>query len=294
MILSGIKLHTPRSLREVFALLNRLPDAHLIAGGTDLIVDLKEGLVDAQNIVSLRRIKELKGITEDSGKIRIGALVTLQEIIASPLITNRIPALAEAAQSMASPQVRSIATVGGNIASAVPSADLPPILMAADATVRLQCAESSREVSLLEFFTGPRVTVCQAEEVLVAVIVPLPPDGTGLSYQKFARREANSLAVASAASCLTVKAGLITRASIVLGAVGPAPVLAVKASRLLLRQKPSSALFEEAARVAKDEGLPISDLRGSAWFRKELIQVLTRRALEEALARAQDMLRKDN
>lgn len=294
MILSDIKLHTPRSLREVFALLNRLPDAHLIAGGTDLLVDIKEGLLDAQNIISIQRIKDLKGITEESGKIRIGALVTPEEIIASSLITRRIPALAEAAQSMASRQVRSIATIGGNIASAVPSADLPPILMAADATIRLQCAESSREVSLPEFFTGPRVTVCQAEEVLVAVIVPLPPNGTGLSYKKFARREANSLAVASTASCLTVKSGVITRASIVLGAVAPAPILAAKASAILFGQRPSSALFEKAARIAKDEGLPISDLRGSAWYRKELIQVLARRALEEALERAQNVLRKDN
>ncbi|TES87900.1 MAG: xanthine dehydrogenase family protein subunit M, partial [Candidatus Aminicenantes bacterium] len=219
--------------------------------------------------------------------IRIGAMVTAQEIISSSLINQHIPALADAARSMASCQIRSMATIGGNISSAVPSADLPPSLIAADATVELRCSESSREVTLTKFFTGPRETICQTGELLTFIFVPFPPPNTGISYQKFALREANALAVASVASRLTLKDGKIDRAAIVLGAVAPTPVEALKTSEFLSGKEPSQSLLEDASLMAKEEAKPISDIRGSIWYRKELIPILTRRALAEALLQAQ-------
>jgi len=292
MIPPEIRLHAPRTLSEAFKLLSDLEDARIMAGGTDLFVDIKQGLVKARDIISLQDIEELKGIQKDGNRIRVGATSTPQEILSSSLIKQHLPALAEAAQSMASTQIRTLATIGGNITSAVPSADLPPSLIVADAAVELRCADSSREIPLSEFFTGPRETVCRTGELLMSIFLPMLPPHTGISYQKCTLREANSLAVASVASRLTLKNGGIERAAIVLGAVAPTPVLASKASAYLQGKTPSPEIFMGAAALAKEEGKPISDIRGSVWFRKELIQVLTHRGLSEAFERAQGKSRK--
>jgi carbon-monoxide dehydrogenase medium subunit len=286
MTLPEIKYHTPQSLAEAFRMLNELENIRVVAGGTDLLVNIKEGLIEPKNLVSLQKIDGLRGIEQKNNKIRIGAMVTPQEISSHPLIAQHLPALADASRSMGSSQIRSMATLGGNIASAVPSADLPPSLIAADATVRLECLDASREISLSEFFTGPRETVCGAGELLVSVLIPLPPPSTGISYQKLTLREANALAVASVASRLTLKNGIIKRAVVVLGAVAPIPVMASKTSQFLCEKKPSEKLFQSAASIAKEETKPISDIRGTIWFRKELIQVLTQRALVGAWERA--------
>jgi carbon-monoxide dehydrogenase medium subunit len=287
MFLSEITFHSPQTIAEAFNLLGEFKEALIVAGGTDLLVDIKQGLREARDIISLHKIEELKGIQKKDKGIRIGAMVTVQQIIADALISQYIPALADAAKSMASYHIRSMATIGGNISSAVPSADLPPSLIAAEATVELRCSESSRQVSLSEFFRGPRETICQTGELLTFIFVPLPPPRTGISYQKFALREANALAVASVASRLTLKDRKIERAAIVLGAVAPTPVLALKTSQFLSGKEPSPSLFEKAALMAKEEAKPISDIRGSIWYRKELISILTRRALTEALSQAQ-------
>ena len=293
MILSGIKIHSPQNLAEAFSLLEELKEARILAGGTDLLVDIKQGLIKAEDIISLLEIKELKGIEKEENRIRIGATTTVQEIISDPLVNQFIPALADAAKSMASPQIRSVATIGGNISSAVPSADLPPTLIAAESAVELQCSESSRETPLSGFIQAPRETICEKGELLTSVFIPMPPPHTGIAYQKFSLREANALAVAAVASRITLKDGKITKASIVLGAVAPTPLIASKASESLLGNEPSRDLFEKASLTAKEEGKPISDIRGSAWHRKELIEILTKRSLVEALRQAQGKSREE-
>lgn len=287
MALSEVKTHYPQSLIEAVRLLSELGEARILAGGTDLLIDMKEGLVRTKNLISIQNIKDLKRIELDNGKIRIGALVTPQEIASDSLIRQHIPALSHAAGSLGSTQIRSMATIGGNICSAVPSADLPPSLIAADATVQLSCSESSRELSLDDFFTGPRETICSTNEILTFISIPLPPPKTGFSYQKLTLREANALAVASVAACLSLKNGIINRAAVVLGAVSPTPMLASETSKYLTGKEPSQELFEKAGLKAKAESKPISDLRGSIWFRKEIIQVLTCRVLTEASVHAQ-------
>lgn len=294
MSLYEARFHTPQTLNEALKFLAELEQARILAGGTDLLVDLKQGLARARNLISLQEIKELKDITEEKDRIRIGAMVTVQDLICNPLINRSLPALVDAARSMASYQIRSMATIGGNISSAVPSADLPPSLMAAEARVELHCLDSSREVLLSSFFSGPRETVCGEGEVLTFIRFPLLPPKTGVSYQKLALRDANSLAVASVAARLTLANGKITGAAVVLGAVAPTPVLAMKASRFLVGKEPSESLFARVAQMAKEECHPISDIRGSLWFRKELVEVLTRRALAEASERAQRKSEKGN
>jgi len=288
MGLLDIKLYRPRSIEEALELLGELEDARLLAGGSDLLVDIKQGLISVKNLISLQFVPELRGIREDAGRICIGAMVTPNEIQSDVLINRHFPALAEAARSMASAQIRSVATIGGNIASAVPSADLPPPLIAADASVVLDCG-TSREISLAEFFTGVRETVCGAGEVLASVWIPIPPPQTGSSYQKLALRGANALAVVGVASRIFLEGDKIEKAVIVLGAVAPTPVLASQASDFLCGKIPSESLFDQAASLAREEGNPISDIRGSAWYRKELIPILTRRSLNAAFARARGL-----
>jgi CO/xanthine dehydrogenase FAD-binding subunit len=285
--LFDIRLHKPLSIRDALKLLADLEDALIVAGGTDILVDLKQGLVAAKNLISLQEVQTLKGIKQESGKIGIGAMTTPKEIQADRLIARHVPSLADAARSMASAQIRSMATIGGNIASAVPSADMSPPLIAAGATLVLDCG-TSREIGIAEFFTGPRKTVCGPGEILVSVRVPIPPPLTGSSYQKLARRESNALAVVGVASQMSLDGGKIANAIIVLGAVAPTPVIADEASAFLRGQIPSERIFDEAASLAREAGKPISDIRGSSWYRTELIPVLTRRSLVMAWARAQE------
>ena len=288
MSLLNSNLHEPHSMADALKLLRELEDTRILAGGTDLLVDLKEGLVETKHLISLHKIEELKGIKTRDDQIRIGALVTPNELASNSLIQKYLPALSEASGSMASKQIRSMATIGGNIVSAVPSADLPPCLIAADASVLLVCSEDTREVALLEFFRGPRLSICREEEILTEILIPIPEGKTGISYQKVMLRNANALAVASVAAKITLNNGKIEKAAVVLGAVAPTPVLALEASSCLQGEVPSDSLFHKAALIAKDESSPITDIRGSIWYRKQIVGVLTQRALKEALSRAQE------
>ena len=288
MSLLNIKLHEPHSLADALKRLRELEDTRILAGGTDLLVELKERLSEAKHLISLKKIEELKGIKIQDGRIRIGALVTPNELAGSSIIQDYLPALSEASGSMASLQIRSMATIGGNIVSALPSADLPPSLIAADASVSLVCSEDTREVALMEFFRGPRVSVCRGEEILTEILIPIPKGNTGISYQKVMLRKANAIAVASVAAKITLNNEKIEQAAIVLGAVAPTPLLSLEASKGLQGKIPSDNLFQKAALRAKDECSPITDIRGSIWYRKQIVEVLTIRALKEALSRAQE------
>jgi len=284
--LSNIKFHSPASLNEAVRLLGGLEDARVLAGGTDLLVDIKEGLTEVKNLISIQDLPGLERIERVGDRLKIGARITPREIAADPHIQQHLPALAEAAGTMASSHIRSMATIGGNITSAVPSADLPPPLIAAGAAVELACSVGTREVSLAEFFTGPRRTVCAGAEILTFVQIPLPPSGTGACFQRFSLRESNALAVASVAAQLSLKDDKIEKAAVVLGAVAPTPLRAEKATQYLVGKSCSDDLFARAAALAREECRPISDLRGSIWFRREIVQVLAQRALAEAAARA--------
>ncbi len=283
--MSQVKFHSPSSLTEALRLLGELEDARILAGGTDLLVDIKEGLAEVKNLISIQDLPGLNRIERVDNRIKIGARVTPQEIAGNPDIQRHLPALAEAAGTMASPHIRSMATIGGNISSAVPSADLPPPLIAAEAAVELACSGGPREVSLAEFFSGPRQTVCAGGEILTFVLIPLPPLETGACFQRFSLRESNALAVASVAARLTLKDGRIAAASIVLGAVAPTPLPAAAASQFLVGKSLSDDLYARAADLAREECRPITDLRGSIWFREEIVQILTQRALAEAAGR---------
>lgn len=285
-----IELHEAATLEEAVAATSRYgSDARLLAGGTDLLVDLKTSRIRISHVVSLGRIEGLRGVSETDGTLRIGALTTITQLGGSSIVRERFAPLLDAAGQMAAPQIRNVATVGGNIASAVPCADLPPILGAMGASVMLWSRAGEREVPLDKFFVGPRRTVRRDDEVLTAVLVPRPPRGFGAAYARFALREGNAIAVAAVAAALYLDLqNHISEARIVLGAVAPIPRLVEEAAAELRGRAPDEGAFDRAAEAARRAAEPISDVRGSAEFRRELIAVLTRRALATAYHRAKE------
>lgn len=277
----------PGTLADACALGARLGgECAFIAGGTELIPDLHRARETARHLIALDHLAELRGIAADGDGLRIGALTTVAEVAASPLVRARHVALADAARAIGSAQIRSLATIGGNFCRAVSCADTPPAAIVGEARVRLAGVQGTRELAAEAFFLGARRTALAPGEVLVAITLPAPPANSGSSYQRFSRRKGAALAVAAVAARLTLSAGRIAGARIALGAVSPAPLLVTLAAAMLVDERPSAPLFARAAEQCADEALPISDVRGSADFRRELVRVLARRALSEAAARA--------
>ncbi len=271
----------PKSLPEACALMAAHDgDARVIAGGTDLLLKMKAGRLAPKVIVNIKRLAELRGITAVSGQpsaVSIGALTTLEEIRRSALIRERYPALAEAANTMASVQIRNLATVGGNVCNAAPSADLAPILIALNAVAVIVGVKGERRAPLDEFFTGPGRTILTAGELLKAIEVP-PPSGPSV-YLKHSPREHMDIAVVGVGVAARINAGQCESARIVLGAVASIPLRARAAEDLLIGQPLTADNIARAAQIAAEEAKPIDDVRGSAWYRRKMVEVLVRRGL---------------
>ena len=266
----------PRSLSEASSLL--AAGGQVLAGGTDLLVELKEQLRRADRVVNIKKIPGIGGLSyEARGGLRIGALVTAREVEIAPFVLEHYASLAQAARELGSIQVRNRATIVGNICRASPSADTLPPLIADGAIIRLHGPGGTREVLLENFFTGPGKTVLRADELVTELVVPAPPPRTGKVYIKHGRRKAMELATVGVAVTLTRDAGV----RIVLGAVAPTPIRA-RAAEEILRRDPKA--LDQAAAAAMAEARPISNVRASAGYRREMVRVLTRRAIEQALA----------
>jgi len=288
MFMPDVELHQADSLEEAVALLKQHgPDARILAGGTDLVVDLKAGRATARHVITIRRVDSIKRIIEHDDALHVGALTTITQLDESPLVKKHAPSIRDATGSLAVRQIRNIATVGGNIASGTPCADLPPILIALGASLELWSPSGTRELPLPSFFLGPRRTARGADELLSCVLIPKHAADFGAAYARFGLREGNAIAVAAvAASFSLLPNGTIANPVIVLGSVAPVPKVAAKACAALEGATPGEDAFAAAAREARKEAEPISDVRGTADFRRELVEVLTRRALARAHNRA--------
>jgi carbon-monoxide dehydrogenase medium subunit len=281
--------HRPTSLAEASALGEQFGAcAAFLAGGTELLPDYQRGRETAAHLIALNGIRELRGISVDGDTLRIGALATVAELASSSLVAAWLPALAEAARSIGSPQIRSRATVGGNFCRAVSCADLPPAAIAGGARLRLSSRAGERVVDAQEFFVASRHTVLAHGELLVELLVPARAATSGTSFQRFAHRRGMALAVASVAAGVELDGDRISAATIALGAVAPVPLVVHEARSLLVGEIPSDDLFHHVALVCVEAAQPISDIRGSADFRRALVGVLARRALEQATARARE------
>ncbi len=278
--------YSPASLYEALSLMEDLGENALpLAGGTDLIPRLKSGDLTPPAVVSLKRIKDLEGISFDVHQgLRLGSRVTLGDLVIAPLIREHYPILAETAGVMASRQIRNLATVGGNLANAAPSADLAPPLLVLGAEVRLVSVAGERQIPLQEFFLGPGRTSRQPSELLLEIRLP-PPEGTAL-YTKYTPRAYMDLAVVGVAVRVSPPNGHRARVRIALGAVSPVPILALRAAQMVEGGSMSAALVQRAGETAAEECSPIDDVRASAAYRRRMVTVLVCRGLERLAARA--------
>ena len=284
MIVPEFEYLSPQSVQEACALLMQHGDkAKVLAGGSDVLVKMKDGLIAPAYLVSLKKLDSLKEIRYEKGKgVIIGARATHNELMSNDLLQKKYRSVCEAAHTMAADQIRNIGTVGGNLVNAVPSADLPPILIALDAQARIVGPSRERTVTLEDFFLGPGKTVLKNGEILAEIIIPDQPT-TGSNYIKFGLRRAGALAVVGVASSVTVSDGTCQDVRIVLGAVAPTPIRAPRAENVLRSKKISPELINEAGKIAAEESKPINDIRGSIEYRRNLVDVLTRRSLKAAI-----------
>jgi len=283
-MLPALDYHRPASLGEACELLARFGgDALPLAGGTDVVVDLRRGARSPLHLVSLRDLEELRGIRVEDGALRLGALTTPAELAASSELASARPELLDAVRVFAAPQVRNTATLGGNLCTAAACGDLPPLLIALGAQVRLAGPDGERTLPLEELFADVRQTVLAPGEILVDVSVPVRGPGEGARYEAFGRRAATFITVAGVAAALRLEGGTCRRARVVLSAVAPTPLLV---PQTLEGGAVDDAAIDRAAVAARAAALPISDVRGSAEHRRDLVETLARRALLAARERA--------
>ena len=282
----------PASIEEAAALLAEHPGADLVAGGTDLVVGDRQGKRPlGDTLVAIHRLADLRGLSEtDAGGLRIGALVTHAEIVASPVVQERWSALSDASVLVGSPATRNAGTLGGNVANGSPAMDTGSPLLVFDASVELTAATGTRSLPLDEFFEGPAMTARAPGELVTGIDVPpLPAGRVGSAYVRLEYRRAMEIAVVGAAGLIALDEGdRIVEGRVALTAVAPVCLRVPESERLLADQPASAEVVARAGEAAAAASSPIDDVRASAVYRRAMVSVITRRALERALARARE------
>ena len=284
--MNAFEFHAPDSLAEVFELLGRYgDDARLIAGGTALVILMRQNLVRPSAVISLRRLSELNGIDAEDGGLHIGALATHREVETSPLVAARLPVLVDTLRHVATIRIRNVGTLAGNLAHADPNQDPPATLIALGASVEVRSARGQRMIPLDEFFTDYYETALAPGDVVTGVRVPGLSDRSAAAFTKFLPRTADDYATVSVAAVLTLdEAGQTCRdVRLALGAAGSTPIRARQAETVLRGQPLTDEAIREAAATARTEVDPISDIRGSADYKRDMAEVWVRRTIQRAL-----------
>ena len=301
----------PKTLEEVLSLLNQHgKKAALIAGGTDVIVMMKQKTMSPGVLISLRGIPGLDQIQYD-GTLRIGAMVTHRALEKSDLIRKEFSALADAVDALGSIQIRNVATIAGNICTAAPSADTATPLLVLGAQVKIKNLKEEKTVPIEEFFMGPGETILKKGEIVTELIIPKPLPNTGSAYWKHQRRLALDLPILGVSALLTLDKSTVSCSDmlcttspissilhtmeqdeltckdvkIALGVAAPVPIRAIKAENLLRGKKISDELLEEVAETAAKEAQPRDTIRGEAWYRRDMIRVLVKRMAMKSIER---------
>ncbi len=283
--------HRPATVAEACRILRDEPGAVILAGGTDLMVHLRQPWRGKRPsaVVNLKRILELSRIEVSERAIRLGALVTLTALVEHPVIRQEYPLLPFTARYMGSPAIRNLATVGGNLCNASPAADLPPVLLALDAEVAVAGPRGERRLALGDFFTGPGQTALAPGELLLWMAFPRTHAGWALRYERLDVRRAMDIAIAAVALGIAMDDGRVTAARLALGAVTPTPRRVPDAEGVLVAEGLSEAAIARAAELAMTATRPIGDVRATAGYRREMIGVLVRRGLGR-IARAEPLV----
>lgn len=279
----------PRSLAEAVGIMAAEPTARPLAGGTDLIVQMRSGRKSAELVVDVKKITELSDLTfTEAEGLTIGAAVPCYRIAAHPVVCKLYRSLAELAGLIGGTQIQGRASLGGNLCNAAPSADSVPLLIALEAVAVIAGPAGLRELAVEHFCTAPGQNQMTAGELLVALRLPPPPAGSGSTYLRFIPRNEMDIAVAGVGVQVTVRDGKYTAARIALASVAPTPLYVPDAGEALKGEVAGPEAIARAAEIARAAAQPISDMRGTADYRRHLCGVLTRRALETATARAQE------
>ncbi|HUF52480.1 MAG TPA: xanthine dehydrogenase family protein subunit M [Dehalococcoidia bacterium] len=284
--------HAPQTIDDALRLLQAGESARPVAGGTDLVVQMKERATRfpyPETIVSLDRVSELRFIETGGDALRIGAGATMTDVAADSTVRAHYPALAEGAGVVGSLQTMNMATIGGNLCNAAPSADTAPSLLVYGADTVIIGPKGRRTLAIADFFRGPGLTALEPGELLAELRLSAQPASTGSIYQRNTPRKQMDIAVVGVAVALTLASDTIERARVALGAVAPTPVRATAAEAALMGQPATEETFARAAEAAATEDAsPIDDVRASAAFRRHLVKVITSRLLVQAAARAKD------
>lgn len=278
----------PTSIEETISILSEYGSkAKIIAGGTDLLVQIRSKTIRPEYLVDIGRIPKLDYIKEENDGLRIGALTTIRALEKSAELHQRYPVISQAAGQLGSVAIRNMGTLGGNLCNAAPSAETAPALIGLSARAKIVSPDGERVVPLENFFVGPGETVLKKGELLVEIQVPPMLPDTKAVYLKHAIRGTIDLAIVGVAAIVTLEPGsnICKDIKLVLGAVGPTPMRARQAEEIIRGKKIDDALIDKCAQVASDESRPITDVRASSWYRKEMVKVFTRQAIKEAIAK---------
>ena len=287
MIPRTFEYSAPGTLNEAISLLQKLgPDAKILSGGQSLIPMMKLRLASPPHIVDINRIPGLDYITESGGFLRIGALVRESDLEKSKLVRSRFPILADTTSVIADPLVRNQATVCGNLAHGDPANDHPATMLALGATVIAVGPRGERETPIETFFPALFTTALQPDEILKEIKIPIPPPSSGGAYLKLERKVGDFATAGVAVQITLAGSGKCSRAGIGLTNVGFTPLKAVKAEAFLTGNLLDEPTIKQASEIAASESQPVEDIRGSADYKRDLVRVLTVRALKAAIARA--------
>lgn len=287
MIPRSFEYFSPRTLDEAIALLQKLgPEAKLLSGGQSLIPMMKLRILSPQHIVDINRIPGLDYINESDGHLKIGALAREHQLETSEVVKTKLPILADTAKFIADPLVRSQATVCGNLAHGDPANDHPATMLALGATVVATGPKGQREIPIADFFSGLFTTALEPEEILTEIKIPLPPAKSGGAYLKLERKVGDFATAGVAAQITLDDGGACANAGVGLTNVGMTPIKATKTEAFLAGKTLDEATIKQAAETAASESQPMDDIRGSADYKRDLVRVLTARALTRALDRA--------
>jgi carbon-monoxide dehydrogenase medium subunit len=277
----------PTSLETALELLARPSEVRPLAGGTDIIDQLKSNRRNADLVVDLKRIPELLTIESNGSGLRIGSAVSCTDVNKFTARNGDYPALSESTELIGSIHIQNRASVGGNVCNAAPSADTIPALLIHEAIAHTASASGGREIPLIDFFAGPGQTVLEKGEILKELVLPAPSANTASAYLRFIPRNEMDIAVAGVGSLVEVdpSSKVVSKARIALASVAPTPVRAYAAEEILEGTVIDAAAIDKTADLAVGAAVPITDVRGSAEYRKELIRVLTKRTLNICLER---------
>jgi len=286
-ILPGFEYFTPKSLEEASSLLAQYGQkSSILAGGTDLLVQMKSRQKTPKYVLDIKRIPGLNRIEcDETMGLRIGSLATIHDIETSEIIQKKFPIILEAARTFGSVQVRNMATLGGNLCNASPAADMAPPLLVLDAKVQAMGRRGERTVSLDGFFLGPSKTILEKDEILTEIQVPDLPPNTGTAFFKIGRVKSD-LAKVNVAVALVIKEGdFCEEARIALGAVAPTPIRARRTEKALRGRRIDGETMNEAAEAVDTEIEPITDVRSTAEYRREVSKVLVKHGIQKSLER---------